>query len=489
MAERSGNMNRRQLLTALGAGATAGLAGCQRDNEGYETGNDDNLDPSEDGNSDEDLETGLKEVVDANLSEKDPANSEPGNHEVYFTQDTAELNADILLQLTNGIQESSHEASSSDLEVEDDNAVLYLPQELLPHGDTELTATINGEEYNASFVTQTPSAFPIDRRVEGEQASNFETPWAFAQHDLDGDEAREAHLNYVNDEFAWDYDKSNPEYSEAFNEIASLNPDQQMETILTRAGNIASDIDGKRSPGTTQSGPEVGFTTSEIARRVNDEIDDNRLKTMNVSNPENSQDRIIQLDAETETVYIQRPTKVSEGLDEPVVNRLTNISNSKYARSTIFGFEPGYVDGIDDENASSKTLGTQASIMSMAEQANTANTNYVMNDYFLEEASNQIFEEGDVESVSNIASAVAELALATDQATSFEARNPENNEDLPSVSDNGRIAVYIDEDESLEDATLAYVQDENLGTNLYDRVVETAEPAGRNEIEEIVGLN
>jgi hypothetical protein len=151
------------------------------------------------------------------------------------------------------------------------------------------------------------------------------------------------------------------------------------------------------------------------------------------------------------------------------------ISDTPYSRSTILNFEPGH-EG---------TAG--ASIMSMAEQQNTARNNYVMNDYFLAEASDQIFEEGNVQAVNDIASAAAEMALMTNQPTVDEITEPEDGKTPREVSqENGKIALYMGEDESIEDATLAYVQDEDLGAELYDRVVETAEPAGRNGIEKII---
>lgn len=488
MADSMNNMSRRQILSSLGGAGTVGLAGCgERELEP----DNDRVNDQDNGNNDEPLDIRIGDPENVNLSDVNPSSTDPRQSPIPFSADTAKADSNIKINLTNGIQNRTHEASINNLEVEDDKAVLYLPQELLPHGDTELTATINGEEYNASFVTQTPSAFPIDRRVEGEQVSNFNTEWGFAQHNLDREEARKKHLEYINQEFIREpiVDKSiydgthglGNEYDERIAQIEQMNPETEMLEILEIAGDITSDLEHDvpewGPTGTAQSGQEIGKGAAQIIRDIHD-ID---LKTLITSTPDTGQDSIIQYNPASGEMLFQG----THGGAVPIERTFEAINpdNENLYKSMIFDFEPGEVEGIRYRG---KSAGTQASIMSMANQEDIANTNYVMNDYFLAEASAQIFENQNVERVNDIASAATEMALATNQATDLEDRNPENNEDWPNVPESGRIAVYIGEDESIDDATLAYIQDERLGNNLYNRVIETPEPADRQEIEDII---
>lgn len=474
--------NRRSILEVLGAGATATLAGCNTALEPENSEDENSPNSSESTNQDE-LDLHFGQIENTDLSNVDPSSTEPETYGLPFSADAAEADGNVTIQLTNGIQNQSHDTSTNDLELEDGDAVLYLPENMLVHGDTEISVTFTDEDQEGTLTTemstQTPQAFPIDRRVEGEQVSNFQTPWSFAQHNLDREEARQAHLNYVNNEFVWNYDTSNSEYSEAFDEIASLNPNQEMETILTRAGNVASDIDGKRSPGTTQSGLEVGFTTSEIARKVNDEISYDRLRTINVSNPENSQDRILQLDTETETFYLQRPTKVSEGLDEPVLNRLNNISDSKYARSTIFGFEPGEIEGIDYERKSENAINSLNSAVTTTPALSSTKP---INDYAIEIISQEhLFGDGDTQEALD--------TLASLNRVEEMVNHDINGDPLYEVGESLENAMYIglaaDPGDNLEDMTM-FVTDNGA---VYDNITTNSEPTSKSELEQMAELN
>ena len=482
--------NRREVLGALGAGMTGILAGC---NEALEPEGSEKPDGQSNNQGNEPLNIRIGQAENANLSNVDPRSTEPETYGLAFSADAAEADANLTIQLTNGIQTQTYEASTSDLQVINDQvSILNIPENLLVHGDTKISATFTGENQEGTLDTemntQTPQAFPIDRRVEGQQASNFETPWAFAQHDLDREAARQAHLDYVNnnEDFVRDFNSTN--YAERIDQVSSSS---NMQELLNKAAHVAMDVELDQSLGTNQSGNTIGFTTSYVASEFNELMDQEQLYTMIVTDPENSTDGIYHWDKETGKLYFQDTTRVSDDQDNLVVEfNPDEIGETTYDKSTILGFEPGFVDGIDDDDASRKTYSAMNSIMTMANQERISTSNYVMNDHFLAEASDQIFEEGNIQAVNDIASAAAEMAIATDQLTFQEAREP--GDEMPArqaTLENGKIAVYIDEDESIEDATLAYVQDENLGSNLYDRVVETAEPAGRNEIEEMAGLN
>lgn len=479
-------------IGALLTGATAtSLAGCGERELEPDDENDNGTD------QDEPLDVRMAEAQNANLSNVDPSSTEPKTYGLVFSPDTAKVGSDLEIELDNGVQSRVYDTTTDNIQVINDGiAILNVPEELLVHGETELTATLKTDdregELGTELNTKTPAAFPIDRRVEGEQASNFETPWSFAQHDLDRKAARQAHLGYVNGEIVREpvrdgslYDGTHglgEEYDERIAEIEQMDPKTEMLDILEIAGDVTSDLEhdvpDTQTTGTTQSGEKIGHGAAQIVRDLHN-VD---LRTIVARDPRNSLDSIIQYNPGSEELIFQGTSGTTTSMERGL-EAIEKESETQRSKSMIYGFVPGEVEGIDYDNKSKNAV---SALTSPSRTTLTNASTIGINDYAIETISQEhLFGDRDIEEALDAMASVNRV----EEMVNYDI-NGEPVYDSPPGDSLGDLegAMYVgfvaDEGDSLEDMTLFVTEDESV----YREMTENPEPKSRQEIEEMAGL-
>ncbi|MFO7794172.1 MAG: hypothetical protein R6V35_04325 [Candidatus Nanohaloarchaea archaeon] len=478
--------NRRQVLGALGAGVTGSLAGC---NQALEPKDDQTNDPNSNGSQDKPQEIGITDAPNPNLSNVDLNRHEGDTYGLSFTRDTADLEGDVTVQVTNGVQEQVYETTADEIAKLDNRAAINLPETLFTHGDSILSVEFHDEDIEgplqAEINTQTPQAFPIDRSIEGEQASSFQTEWGFAQQDLDTEEAIQAHHNYLNNKIVREpiadgslYDGTHglgSDYDDRIAQIEQMDPSTEMLDILEIAGDIASDMehDVPNTPttGTTQSGEEIGHGAAQIIR----DIHDTDLKTIVASSPENSLDEIIHYNPESDELIWQG----TSGTSRPMEEQFKVIEGDKINPAMIYGFEPGEIEGIDYERKSENAINSLNSAVTTTPALSSTKP---INDYAIEIISQEhLFGDGDTQEAFD--------TLASLNRVEEMVNHDINGEPLYEVGESLQNAMYVglaaDPGDNLEDMTM-FVTDNGA---VYDNITTDSEPTSKSELEQIAGLN
>lgn len=488
---------RRRMLAVFGVGATVGLAGCSsilEPDDSQTTDSEDGDRPAENNDSTEpeQLDIEFRSVKDADLSDVYTKNRDPGSYPLEFSADTAELEADLQIKLTNGIQSQVYEASTSDLRIEGEISVLDLPEELLVHGDSRLTVSLSGskkeKEFETRFKTKTPSGFKIARRVEGDQVLTYTTPWAFAQHNLNRDEARQSHLEYINQDYVSEgyvrqpivdgslYEEINRldnDYEERLNRIEELNPEEDMLELLEVAGDIAADLEHdvptSGPTGTQQSGHRIGHGAAQIIR----DLHNTDLRTFVIPSPDYSLiDSILQYNPITDNVIFQGYNGTTRSMERGL-GAIERNKDSPYNKATIYMFQPGKVEEYKYDRKS-----WSAAYSLITPVVTREHPGMPINDYAIEILSQEyLLGDKDTQKLFDILSSVAEIQEMVNYDLSGEKLYDVENGRVDPLEAN-YVGIAADPEDSVEDMTVFATSNKGV----YNDIFSNPEPSSKSKI-------